>query len=498
MLAASARAEVQRRLRSIGIRRAVGASRGYLVVGQALEALLVAAPAATLGAAAGTLATYGPTSRLLVMLNEPAPGFAGLAAPLAGAWLLSLAIPVGAAAWPTWRAAGRSAVTLLHGAELQANGRVGGRWRGRGRGTRRRTSGLISLGARLAAARRTRLAATATALGVSAAFVLLLLALASALTSLETDPGALGKRYQLTASLPAGDAPQVAALRGVQAVAPRYEEEAADSFSLGETIDVIAYPGDHTTFEAPPLVTGARLRGRGEAEVGAGLADALGLTPGSTLALQLASGRELRLTVSGVVGSLDHDGRVAYVPAAALLAANPNAPSQLAVRVKPGADAGAISAALGPSAAPAAGAVGRGVPLVAVLRAILRAVAIVDALVCLYALIQTCALTVQERRRTVAVIRAVGAGGAAIRRLLAGAVAALVIPAGALGIVLERALLGPALSRLAAGYATLPLGATGIEIAAVAAGLAISGAVAVAWVSRQAVRQSVVGGLAAP
>ncbi len=266
----------------------MGASRAHLAAVQALEALLVAAPAATVGAAAGALATYAPTSRLLVMLNEP-PAGAGLVAPLAGAWLLSLGIPVLAAAWPAWRAAGRSPVALLRGAEL-AGARPGAR------GSRsRRGGGIVALGARLASARRARLAATATALGISTAFVLLLLALASALTSLETDPGALGKRYQLTAALPPAAAPRVRAIHGVAAAAPRYEEEAVDSFALGETIDVIAYPGDHTTFEAPPLVAGARLRGIGQAEVGAGLADALGLTPGSTLAVQLGSGRELRL-----------------------------------------------------------------------------------------------------------------------------------------------------------------------------------------------------------
>ena len=48
---------------------------------------------------------------------------------------------------------------------------------------------------------------------------------------------------------------------------------------------------------------------------------------------------------------------------------------------------------------------------------------------CLYALIQTCALTLQERRRTIAVLRATGAGAAAVARLLAGVVLALVIPA---------------------------------------------------------------------
>jgi len=492
MLAASARAEVQRRLGAIGVRRAVGASRGHLALTQALEALFIAAPAATLGAIGGALATYGPTTRLLVLLNEPAPGPALLPA-LVATWLAAIAIPVIAAAWPAWRASGRSPVALLRGAELQRSSS------GHPRFTTPR-AGLTVLGARLVAARRTRLVATACALGFSTAFVLLMLALASGLSSLETDPQALGKRYQLTAQLPASAVPRVRAIRGVEAVAPRYEDEAVDSYSLGETIDVVAYPGNHTTFENPPLVSGNRLRGGHEAEVGLGLAQALGLAPGSTLAIELASGKELRLQVAGVVSSLDHDGRVAYVPAAALLAADPSAASdeQLAVVVRPGANVAAVSAAIGAPAAPATGAVGRGVPLVAVLRSILRAVAIVDGLVCLYALIQACALTVQERRRTISVLRAFGAGGAAVRRLLAGAVLALVLPAALLGILIERLLLGPALARLAASYVTLPLGASIVEIAAVLGGLLIAGAVAVAWVARQTTRESVIAGMGAP
>jgi ABC-type antimicrobial peptide transport system permease subunit len=492
MLAASARAEVQRRLAAIGVKRAVGASRAHLAATQAFEALFVAVPAATIGAIGGALATYGPTSRLLVLLNEPAPGTALLPA-LAAAWLASIAIPVLAAAWPAWRAAGRPPVALLRGAEMQ-------RGRSRSKWFSARRAGLTVLGARLVGARRTRLVATVAALGFSTAFVLLLLALASALSTLETDPQALGKRYQLTADLPASAVAHVRSIPGVQAVAPRYEEEAVDSYSLGETIDVIAYPGDHTMFEAPPLVSGSRLRGRGQAEVGLGLAQALGLSPGSTLAIELESGTELRLRVAGVISSLDHDGRVAYVPAAALLAADPTAASdeQLAVVLRPGANAAAVSAALGSTATPATGAVGRGVPLVAVLRSILRAIAIVDGLVCLYALIQACALTVQERRRTVSVLRAFGAGGAAVRRLLAGAVIALVVPAAVIGILLERLVLGPALSRLAASYVTLSLGASAVEILAVLAGLALAGAIAVAWVARRTTRENVIAGMGAP
>ena len=496
MLAASARAEVQRRLAAIGVRRAVGASRGHLAATQAFEALFVAAPAATIGAIGGALATYGPTNRLLVLLNEPAPGAALLPA-LVAAWLASMAIPVLAAAWPAWRAAGRPPVALLRGAELTRGSRGSTRFPARFPAV---GAGLTGLGARLVGARRTRLIATVAALGFSTAFVLLLLALASALSSLETDPQALGKRYQLTADLPASAVAHVRSIPGVQAVAPRYEEEAVDSYSLGETIDVIAYPGNHTVFEAPPLVSGKRLRGRRQAEVGLGLAQALGLSPGSTLAIQLASGTELRLRVAGVVRSLDHDGRVTYVPAAALLAADPSAVSdeQLAVVLRPGANAGAVSAALGSTAAAATGAVGRGVALVAVLRSILRAIAIVDGLVCLYALIQACALTVQERRRTVSVLRAFGAGGAAVRRLLAGAVIALVVPAAVIGILLERLVLGPALSRLAASYVTLSLGASALEIVAVLAGLALAGGIAVAWVAGRTTRENVIAGMGAP
>jgi predicted lysophospholipase L1 biosynthesis ABC-type transport system permease subunit len=493
MLAASARAEVQRRLTAIGVRRAVGASRGHLALAQGFEASLIAAPAATMGTLAGTLATYSPSSRLLMLLNEPPPGI-GLALPLAGALFAAIAIPVAAAAWPAWRAAGRPPVGLLTGAELRPTrrptrrpgtrvGRIG-------------TASLTRLGARIASARRTRLIATAATLGMSTAFVLLMLALASALSALETDPGSLGKRYQLTADLPPNEVRHVDSIRGVQAAAPRYELEAVDSFSLGETIDVIAYPGDHTIFEAPPLTSGSRMHGPRQAEVGAGLADALGLSPGSTLAIQLPSGTELRLRVSGIVGSLDHDGRVAYVPARALLAADPSAPEQLAVRIRPGADASRISAELGASSAPAATATARGVPLVDTLRSILRAIAIVDGMVCVYALIQACALTVQERRRTISVLRAFGGGDAAVRRLLTGAVIALLLPAAVIGVLLERLVLGPALSSLAAAYAVLPLGAGAREIGAVLAGLALAGALAVLWVARQTTRQSVIEGLA--
>ncbi|MGI8862821.1 MAG: FtsX-like permease family protein [Solirubrobacteraceae bacterium] len=494
MLAASARAEVQRRLGAIGVRRALGATREHVALSYGLEALLVAAPAASVGVAAGVLATYGPATRLLTLLNEPAPGRA-LALPLIGGWMISVAIPVAAAAWPSFRAASGSVVGLLRAADVSAPG-GGSRTRAR---ERAHSGGLAVLGVRLVAARRVRLLATVVTLGLSAAFVLLLLSLATALNALETDPGALGRRYQLTAAGPPSLVPRVRHLRDVQAAASRYELQAADSFSLGETIDVIAYAGDHTAFEAPPLQSGRRLAGTDQAEVGAGLANALGLTQGSTLALALPSGKELRLRVAGIVSSLDHDGRVAYIPAAALLAADPSAPARIAIRLVPLADQASVTAALsalGAQVAAASGAVSRGKPLVDVLRTILRGIAIVDGLVCLYALMQACGLVVQERRRTVAVLRACGAGPRAVRQLLLGAALALVVPAALLGLLLERLVFGPGLSRLAASYATLALAPTLGEVLAVLAGLALASGAAVLWVARQASRESVISGLA--
>jgi ABC-type antimicrobial peptide transport system permease subunit len=112
-------------------------------------------------------------------------------------------------------------------------------------------------------------------------------------------------------------------------------------------------------------------------------------------------------------------------------------------------------------------------------------------------LAQSCALMAQERRRTVAILRACGAGPAAVGRVLAGAVAALVIPSALLGILLEALLLGPALSRLAASYATLPLAPSITEIVIVVIGLLVAGAIAANWVARRASTESVVQGLAA-
>ncbi len=488
MLTAAARAEIQRRLHAIGIWRAIGASRGHVARVATFEALFVAIPAAALGVAIGALLAAGPSDRLLGLLNQDGPGGA-LLLPLLGCFLLTASIPALAAAWPAWRAAGGPPLALLRGAE------IGGGQSRRGSAAR---GGLLRLGARLATTRRVRLAATLASLAICTSFVLLMLALAAELNTLANDPTALGRRYQLSASLPASAAPRVRALPGVSAVGPRWEVSAVDAYSLGEITYVIAFRGDHTKFEDPPLVEGSRLGGPREAEVGRGLAQILGLRVGSTLALALASGRELRLRVSGIISALEHDGRVAYVSERALLGAEPDAPEKLAVTLDPGADTKTVTAELqrlGAEVTASTGVAGGGKTLVDALRGLLLTIAAVDGLVCLYMLTQALALTAAERRSAIAVLRACGAGARSIRILLAGAALAVLVPAAVIAVVLERLVLGPAVSRLAQGYATLALGADAVEIAALLLGLAAIGALAVWWVVRRLTSRPIAGGL---
>ena len=170
-----------------------------------------------------------------------------------------------------------------------------------------------------------------------------MLALASLLERLREDPGTIGKRYQIAVTLDPWLVTEAERLPGVAAVGERYSVDAADSFRLGEPVRLIAYPGDHTEFEAPPLAEGRRIRGPGEIEVGVGLADALGLRPGSVLAAQMPDAEEVRFRVVGIVRALEHDGRIGWVQPDRLLAADPGLRPQVVVRVSAGADPAAVT-----------------------------------------------------------------------------------------------------------------------------------------------------------
>lgn len=487
LLAAGAHSEVQRRLAQLGVQRALGVGPGALTGVAALQGAMVAAPAAALGLAAGGVLAAGGTDAVLAALNELPPSAGTHALVLGGAWAAVVVLVVAAATWPAWRAARRSPAGLLRGGDVAPPRRAG-----RGR------LGMTGLGARLVAARRARYAAVVAVLGSAAAVVLLLLALASLLEALRDDPATLGKRFSITAQLPADRVDEVRAIPGVEAAAPRYEQQATSANALGSPLRLIAYPGDHTTFEAPALAAGRRVAGPREAEVGQGLADALGLRPGSTLAVQPGDGAEVRFRVVGVVRALQDEGRVAYVRPDQLLAADPGLSAPIAVRLADDGDPAAVNAELarlGARPQAVGGATGDDRGFLAVLAGLLRLVALTVGLVCLYALVQSLALTVRERRGAVAVLRAAGADRRALALLLAGAAAAVVVPAAVVAIALEALVLAPLTSQIAAGYADLPLGAGAGQAMLVAGGLLVLGMLASAAMAGRLVREPVVAGL---
>jgi ABC-type antimicrobial peptide transport system permease subunit len=494
MLAAGAHADVQRRLGALGVQRALGFSPARIAGLQATEAAVVAAPSALAGLLAGTLAVTGPAGALLASLNERPPGLA-LLPPLAAAFAAILVIVTAAATWPAWRAARRPPVEILRGGAISGGGAHRGGITGGGRG-----AGLVALGVRFATGARARWVAAVATIAVCASVVTLMLALASLLERLREDPGTVGKRYQLTAQVDGSAAlgelvRDIRAIPGVADAAPRYTTDAADSYRLGEPLRLVAYPGDHTRFEAPPLADGRRLRGPGEVEVGLGLADALGLRPGSTLAVQLAGGSETRLKVSGVVRALENGGRIAWTRPDLLREGL--APS-VAVKLDGGADRAAVERALVELGAPpqsAAGASTRNAAFLGVLAAVLRGVGLAVGLVCLYALVQALAMTARERRGAVALLRACGGDGATVALVLLGAAAAVAAPAALAGVLLEVAVLGPLVARLAAGFATLPIAPGAGQIALVIMGLLALAAVATALVARRVLREAVVVGL---
>jgi ABC-type lipoprotein release transport system permease subunit len=485
LLGAGARFDIQRRLPAIAVRRSLGSAPSAVVALHAAEGALVAGPAAAAGLALGGVLAAAPARRALEPLNELAPEPGALAALLVGVWVLVVALVALAAAAPAWRAARRSPAGLLRGGDL--------------RGTRPRAAGggLAVLGARLVAAHRVRFVLLVAVLGAAAAVVLLLASLASLLVTLRDDPGTLGKRYQLTARLAADRAPEARAIAGVRDAAPRYEVDAVSATALGSPLRLIAYPGDHTRFEAPVLADGRRVRSAGEAEVGAGLAEAVGLRVGSTLAVQPAAARELRFRVVGVVRALQDEGRVAYVRPRRLAAALPFLDGPLAVRLEPGADRDRVRrelAALGAEPRSVGGATD-GSRLLGALAALLRLVALTVALVCASSLVQALALAAAERRGAVAALRATGADARALRRLLGGAAAAVVVPAALLALVLESVVLAPVTERLAAGYADLPFETSPAQVALLIGVLALLVGAASARTARALAREPVVAGL---
>ncbi|HSS54467.1 MAG TPA: FtsX-like permease family protein [Gaiellales bacterium] len=480
MVVASSRAEVQRRLETIALLRAIGASPRAITGAAAVEAAMVALPSATLGLAVGWWAAAGASARLLEALDQ-FPRGAALLLPLSVCLVAIVALVAAASAWPTWRACRRPVAAMLRDAELPTGARA-----------LRLPAGTIGLGMRIAVARPVRTAATTVVMATSAAVVLLLLGLATTLQRLEHDPGTIGKNYQLTSHSGVLALPRIRRLPGVADAAQRFSSPVADSFQLGETFNLVSYCGNRLRFEDPPLAAGRRATSPGEAEVGQGLATALGLVPGGTLAVQFGDGEEARFHVTGVVRTLDNDGRVAYVQPGVEVCGFRG--GQTVIQLKDGADQGAVTAALnltGNRPATVGGVTSRNAAFLGVLATLLRTIAVIDGLVCLYVLAQMLALTALERRGAVGLLRACGADRTQVGMVFFGAASVVVAVALPVAVLVERLVLGPRAADLAASYATVSLRAGTAEVLLALAGLVLIAVVASAWVARRALAEPI-------
>jgi hypothetical protein len=355
-------------------------------------------------------------------------------------------------------------------------------------------------------ARPARAAATVAVVGFAVSVVLAILAIATVLENLNEQPLSVGKRYQLLVNAPPSQLPQVTRLPQVAAAAPFYSLDVADSFALDEPFTLDAFGAPPPAYEAPPLVAGHLARSADEAEVGVGLAEALGLHPGGVLAAQLPNGREARFRVAGIVQALEDQGRIAYVESPRLLAAEPGLGGQIAVKLRPGASSAAVTTALarsGVTTTSSGGIAGQSVQgwaarssgFIGILVALLRSVAVLDALVCLYAVGQALALTAQERRRALAVVRAQGAGRLHLFAVFGVAAGFLVLLAWGLAALLERWAVAPGVAHLAASYVVLALSAGSRLLGLTLAGLLFGAALVSAVLVRVIARQPVVAGL---
>jgi ABC-type lipoprotein release transport system permease subunit len=466
MLAASAQARVLRDRGTLGTLRAIGAAPAVAAASYAFEAALLAVPALALGVGLATWLADAPTARLLGLLNELPPPALGWpqAAVVAGGALVSAT----AAFLPALLTAREPPLRLLRDVPPAAgHGRVAAR--------------PLTLGARLAAARPLRLAVTAGVLAMAAGLVLLMLGLGRFLLDVQRDPAVLGDRFALAVDGGRDVLQTVRSTPGVAAGVLRWQTTGADAFDLREPVTLVALGRGGEDYRLP-LISGRRA-GPGEAEIGAGLADALGIRAGGRLLAELPDGGQVSVPVAGVVRELSHDGRVAYVPPADLLGAAPRLRPQVAVALESGAGPDEVTrrlAARGLEVVAARGSASDATELVDAVVLLLRLVAVIDGLVCAGLLALAVATVVRERAATVAVVRTVGARPGQVRLLVAGIAAAYLAIALPAAVVLEELLLGPAVSRLVGRYGELPLGVSAGDALLVVA-VAVALAAGVAW-----------------
>ncbi len=325
--------------RQVGLLKAVGFTRGQLALVYLLEYLGLALAASLVGLGLGILAASNIMAPIAALFGDTAsapPLWIVLFVPL-GALLISTL----AALWPVFRATRLDVVEAIRvGAERP----------------RRRTARLLRaplpLAVGLSDVLSRPLRSTLTALGLGVAVI----ALTAALTMSATLQDFLSDDLNLRGV--DGDLFLYPPLYLSEAEVQRLIAEQADvsahlatvwgEFRLAgkdETLFVRFREGDVQDFEFP-LLEGRVFESADEVVVGYGLAHELNLHPGDTLTI-LLQGESLTFQVAGVYREGSNLGRMLLLPTEALRRVQPEVkPFEHALKLRPGADVGAVAEAL--------------------------------------------------------------------------------------------------------------------------------------------------------
>ena len=415
MLAAGAHAEVQRRLSAFGVQRALGFTPGA-DRRRCRPPRRRSSPCRPRCSGSRRRAGRGrPVGRAARRAQRAAARRGPARAARARAGSCVVAIVVGAATWPAWRAARRPPAEILRGGDADA--------------ARRRARRAAACSASARASRPPRAGAgsprwrrSPSAPGV----VVLMLALASLLERLRDDPGTVGKRYQLTrvgARVPARrrSATCRASTPRARATRSRPRTRSGSASRCGWSPTPATTPSSRRRRSPRAGACARRARSRS----GSGWPTRSGCGRARRSPPSCPSGAEVRFRVGGRRARAG-ERRPDRLGAAAsgCSRATPGLEPGIVVRLDPGADRAAVTRALTDLGAPpraASAATTRNGQFLAVLAAVLRGVGLAVGLVCLYALVQALTMTARERRGAVALLRACGGDARAVATVLAGA-----------------------------------------------------------------------------
>lgn len=325
--------------RQVGLLKAVGFTRGQLALVYLLEYLGLALAASLVGLGLGILTASGIMAPIAALFGDTAsspPLWIVLFVPL-GALLVSTL----AALWPVFRTTRLDVVETI---------RVGAERPRRRMARLLRAPPPLALGLSEVLSRPLRSTLTTLGLGVAVIALTAALTMSATIQDLVFDDlnlrGVDGDLF-LYPPLYLSDA-EVQRLIAEQPDVSAHLVTTWEEFRLAEkdeTLHARFREGDVQAFEYP-LLEGRMFESADEGIVGYGLAQELNLHPGDTLTIRL-HGESLTFQVAGVYREGSNVGRMLILPTEALRRVQPDfKPFEHILKLRPGADAGAVAEAL--------------------------------------------------------------------------------------------------------------------------------------------------------